>query len=91
MRAVYRLLGLARRYGDHAVDTACGKALEVDVVSVTKIASMLERGTENTPAPASRPSAAAGGRFARDPGEYATTARLRLVHNATSVEAEGVR
>jgi hypothetical protein len=27
MRAVYRLLGLARRYGDTAVNTACGKAL----------------------------------------------------------------
>jgi hypothetical protein len=90
MRAVYRLLGLARRYGDHAVDTACGKALEVDVVSVTKIASMLERGTENTPAPPPRPAAAAG-RFARDPGEYATTTRLRLVHNATSVNDEAVR
>lgn len=89
MRAVYRLLGLARRYGDHAVDTACSKALEVDVVSVSKIASMLERGTENTPAPPPRPAAAAG-RFARDPGEYTTT-RLRLVHNATSVDAEAAQ
>ena len=39
---------LARRYGDDPVNTACGKALEVDVVSVTKIASMLERATETT-------------------------------------------
>lgn len=31
--AVYRLLGLARRYGGQAVNTACGKALELDVVS----------------------------------------------------------
>jgi len=28
MRAVYRLLGLAGRYGDTAVNTACGKAIE---------------------------------------------------------------
>jgi hypothetical protein len=93
MRAVYRLLGLARRYGDQAVNAACGKALEVDVVSVTKIASMLQRATENTPAPPPRPAATSAGRFARDPGEYATTARLRLVHDATTtgVEAEGVR
>jgi Mu transposase-like protein len=32
MRAVYRLLGLARRYGDDAVNTARGNALDVDVV-----------------------------------------------------------
>jgi transposase len=93
MRAVYRLLGLARRYGDTAVNTACGKALDVDVVSVTKIASMLERGTENSPAPPARPAAAALARFARDPGEYATSrAHLRLVPTATvGVEGEGPR
>lgn len=83
MRAVYRLLGLARRYGDAAVNTACGKALDVDVVSVTKIASMLDRGADSSPAPQPRPAAPAAARFARDPGEYATgRARLRLVSNA---------
>jgi hypothetical protein len=89
MRAVYRLLGLARRYGDQAVDTACGKALEVDVVSVTKIASMLQRATENNPGPAPRPAAAGAARFARDPGEYAT-GRTRL-HLVTDIDAEQVR
>jgi transposase len=93
MRAVYRLLGLARRYGDTAVDTACAKALDVDVVSVTKIASMLERGTENSPAPPALPAAAGNARFARDPGEYATgRAHLRLVPTSTvtaGVEGEG--
>jgi len=83
MRAVYRLLGLTRRYGDDAVNAACDKALQVDVVSVTKIASMLERGTATTAAPASRPAAATTTRFARDPGEYATGRnRLRLVQPA---------
>ena len=93
MRAVYRLLGLARRYGDDAVNTACGKALEVDVVSVTKIASMLERNTTNTVPPTTRPTAAPTTRFARDPGEYATgRARLRLVTDTiTATDAEGVR
>jgi transposase len=95
MRAAYRLLGLARRYGDQAVNTACGKALEVDVVSVTKIASMLERGTAGAPSPTPRAAAAAATRFARDPGEYATTRRLRLIHPAvhptTDATAEGVR
>jgi transposase len=69
MRQVYRLLGLVRRYGPGPVDTACGRALDLDVVSVTKIASMLERATENAPPPP-RPVTAAAARFARDPAEY---------------------
>jgi transposase len=79
MRAVYKLLGLARRYGGDAVNAACGKALDVDVVSVTKIDAMLQRGTENNPAPLPR-AVAVGGRFARDPGEFAVSRpRLRVV------------
>ncbi|MDT5029254.1 MAG: hypothetical protein QOE61_5680 [Micromonosporaceae bacterium] len=83
MRMVYRLLGLVRRYGPDPVDAACSRALDVDVVSVTKIASMLEKATETatTTAPAPR-LVAASARFARDPGEYATRrGGLRLVHN----------
>jgi transposase len=95
MRQVYRLLGLARRYGDGAVNTACGKALALDVVSVSKIASMLEKATENNPSPPRANRAAKPGRFARDPGEFAAgRAHLRLVHDATatsSVEGQGVR
>lgn len=70
MRQVYRLLGLARRYGDQPVNTACERALELDVVSVTKIASMLEKATENTPALQPKAAAAASARFARDPAEF---------------------
>ncbi len=71
MRQVYRLLGLVKCYGAEPTDTACGRALDLDVVSVAKIASMLERATENTPAPAPRAaSGIAPARFARDPGEY---------------------
>ena len=69
MRQVYRLLGLVRRYGPGPVDTACQRALDLDVVSVTKIASMLDRATENAPPPP-RPATAAAARFARDPAEY---------------------
>jgi transposase len=69
MRQVYRLLGLVRRYGPGPVDQACARALDLDVVNVTKIASMLEKATENTPPPP-RPAAAAAARFARDPAEY---------------------
>ena len=69
MRQVYRLLGLVRRYGPGPVEAACARALEFDVVNVTKIASMLEKATENA-APPPSPATAAAARFARDPAEY---------------------
>jgi hypothetical protein len=86
MRMVYRLLGLVRRYGPDPVDAACSRALDVDVVSVTKIASMLDKATETAAAVASAPrQVAASARFARDPGEYATRrGGLRLVHSAAT-------
>lgn len=68
MRAVYRLLGLIRRYGPEPVDTACGTALALDVIAVGKIDAMLAKALEST-VPAA-PAAVNGGRFARDPGEY---------------------
>jgi len=78
MRAVYRLVGLVRRYGPGPVETACTRSLDLDVVSVTKIAVMLEKALE-TQAPA-LPAAAgsATGRFARDPAEYATRTNTHL-------------
>jgi transposase len=80
MRQVYRLLGLVRRYGTGPVDTACARALDLDVVNVTKIASMLEKATENTPPPP-RQAVAAAARFARDPAEYRGT-QLTLIPGA---------
>jgi hypothetical protein len=71
MRAVYRLLGLVRRYGPEPVEAACSTSLDLDVISVTRIASMLAKATEKNqpvlPAAAGSPT----GRFARDPGEFA--------------------
>lgn len=85
MRQVYRLLGLARRYGPGPVDTACCRALELDVVNVTKIASMLEKATENAP-PLPRPAVAAAARFARDPAEYRTRGvQLELIPGGQEV------
>jgi len=70
MRSVYRLLGLVRRYGPDPVEAACERSLDLDVVSVSKIAAMLAKATEREqpvlPAAAGSP----GGRFARDPAEY---------------------
>lgn len=46
MRSVYRLLGLVRRYGPGPVEAACTRSLDLDVVSVSKIASMLAKAIE---------------------------------------------
>lgn len=86
MRSVYRLVGLVRRYGPGPVETACSRSLDLDVVSVSKVASMLERATENDsstlPAAAESPS----GRFARDPGEFTLRggAQLTLIHGGAT-------
>ena len=70
MRAVYRLLGLTRTYGAQSVDTACARALELDVVDVTKIARMLEQALENQPALAAAKVVGGPARFARDNTEF---------------------
>ncbi|MHB2022753.1 MAG: Mu transposase domain-containing protein [Mycobacteriales bacterium] len=70
MRAVYRLLGLVRSYGAEAVNAACARALELDVVDVTKIARMLEQARERQPPPATRAKVVGTARFARDPDEF---------------------
>ena len=79
MRSVYRLIGLAKRYGPLAAEAACALALDVDVINVSKIESMLKNATENTPAAGLAAAASAGpGRFARDAAEYATATGIRL-------------
>jgi len=92
MRAGYRLLSLVRRYGPGPVETACTRSLDLDVVSVAKIASMLEKACEREqpvlPAAAGAPGSPAG-RFARDPSEYTTrgTTQLTLIHGGVSAVA----
>ena len=79
MRSVYRLIGLAKRYGPQAAEAACARALDVDVINVSKIESMLKNATENTPAAVLAAAAGASrGRFARDAAEYATATGIRL-------------
>ena len=89
MRSVYRLLGLVRRYGPVPVETACSRSLDLDVVSVAKIASMLEKACEREQPVLPAAAGASTGRFARDPGEYATRARaqLTLIPGGTSSPA----
>jgi hypothetical protein len=72
MRTVYRLLGLVRSYGPDAVEAACARALELDVVDVTKIDRMLEQAREREQAP--QPAKVVGGpaRFVRDAAEFSS-------------------
>lgn len=90
MRSVYRLVGLVRRYGPGPVDTACGRALDLDVVSVSKIAAMLAKATETSEPVLPAASGAPGGRFARDPDEYATprAVALTLIPGGLSEQGE---
>jgi transposase len=86
MRTVYRLQGLVRRYGAERVDQACSLSLDLDVVSVNKISSMLERATEKTTPALPRAIGETTTRFSRDPTEFtATPTSLTIVTN-TNIE-----
>ena len=86
MRAVYTLIGLARTYGNEAVEQACAAALELDVISVPKVKSIVEKGTGTQAAQAAARARQAGdaarqvtaARFARDPREFATATGVRM-------------
>lgn len=86
MRAVYALIGLARKYGNGPVEQACAAALELDVISVGKIKSIVEKGTgaqaAQAAARAGQADAAArkvtAARFARDPREFATATGVTM-------------
>ena len=73
MRTVYRLQGLVRRYGADRVEQACSLSLDLDVVSVNKIASMLERATETSSPALPKAVGHTATRFARDPSEFNST------------------
>jgi hypothetical protein len=73
MRTVYRLLGLVRSYGAAPVEQACARALELDVVDVTKITRMLEQAIEATPAAVAGKVVGGPARFARDPSEFSAS------------------
>ncbi len=73
MRHVYRLLGLVRRYAAPAVEQACTRALEADVVDVACVARMVEQAVEHQPLatrPRSGDAARRSLRFLRQPSEY---------------------
>jgi hypothetical protein len=84
MRRVYKLLSLARRYGDLRLDEACRTALEAEMIDVRRLERMLQIGT---PAPASSPSPAPViplARYLRPASQY----RLSLETKTTIQEGE---
>jgi len=76
MRQVYALLGLVKKWGSQRVDAACASALKHEAINIGLIGRMLERGTDQNPVQPPSPGTGTGtvvaGRFARDPGEFAT-------------------
>ena len=70
MRQVYRLLGLVRRHGAEAVDDACRRALDAEVIDVGLIERILTRGGGEQipliPTPAGQAS-----RFVRESSDFA--------------------
>jgi transposase len=81
MRALYRLIALARSHGGELVDEACARALELDVVDVPRIDRMLQQGLvrrgllqpERPKPKPGPPSNVIPLRFARDPSVYRVT------------------
>lgn len=76
MRAVFRLLGLVRRYGPGPVEQACLRALELDVVDVTRIDRIVSQAYERAPREERRqgdPDNIIRPRFARPKSHFAVT------------------
>jgi hypothetical protein len=71
MRQVYALLGLVKKWGAQRVEAACASALDHEVINVSLIGRMLERGTEATTIQPALPGTVIPGRFARDPNHFA--------------------
>lgn len=71
MRQVYRLVGLAKKWGSSRLDEACRRALEAESTDVNLVARMLERARESTEDERFAPVVIQG-RFARDATAFAT-------------------
>ncbi len=69
MRQVYRLVGLAKKWGSSRLDEACRRALEAESTDVNLVARMLERARESSDDERFTPVVIPG-RFVRDVGEF---------------------
>ncbi|MGH3731918.1 MAG: Mu transposase domain-containing protein [Acidimicrobiales bacterium] len=71
MRQVYRLIGLAKKWGPQRLDDACQRALDAESTDVNLIARMLERGRESLEVPV-RFAPVVAARFAREPSDFSS-------------------
>jgi transposase len=70
MRQVYALLGLVKKWGSERVERACARAAEAEAYSVSLIARMLERGTEERAEPVPIQGRLVPARFARPDADF---------------------
>lgn len=85
MRRVYKLLSLARRYGDQRVEEACATALEADMIDVRRLERMLQRGAPPQVTPPSPPAHVISiARYLRPASQY----RLPLQCETTTQKGE---
>jgi len=79
MRHVHKLLRTCDRYGDQAVDRACERAVDAGADKIGVVVGMVERALEAAQAQDDGPvpDNVITGRFARDPGHFATGKEVR--------------
>ena len=77
MRQVYRLLGLAKKWGEDRTELACRRALDAEAVNVNLVSRMLERAREAEENGAPPAPNVIQGRFERDPSEFALEGNRR--------------
>ena len=71
MRQVYRLVGLATKFGSARLNAACRRATEAESCDVNLVARMLERARESADGVAPFTPVVVPGRFARATSEFA--------------------
>jgi len=77
MRQVYRLLGLAKKWGPDRLELACRRALDAEAIDVNLVSRMLERAREDAPDEGRPGGVVVQGRFARDASAFASKTVLR--------------
>jgi len=82
MRQVYALLGLARRFGDERLNTACRTALEADMIDVRRLGRMIELALPGPNLPGAQVIPLA--RYLRPASQY----RLPLTPNTTTEKTD---
>lgn len=78
MRQVYALFRAGDRYGNDRLDQACARAVDAECVTVKIVIGMIERALETETREADPPpDNVIVGRFARDPGHFATGRKVK--------------